>query len=44
MKVVQGLLNSIGNFSNEEVKLCRERATTRNFQQNEILLNKDDVF
>ncbi len=43
MNVVQGLLKNIGNFSNEEIILFRERAIKRNFQKNEILLNEDDV-
>ena len=43
MNVVQGLLNYIGNFSNEEVKLFSERAIKRTFQKNNILLNEGDV-
>lgn len=41
--VVQGLLNNIGNFGNEEVMLFSERAIKRNFRKNEILLNEGDV-
>lgn len=41
--VVQALLNNIGNFGNEEVKLFSERAIKQNFKKNEILLNEGDV-
>jgi len=43
MDLIKGLLDNIGNFSNEDVLLFNERAMKRNFQKNEILLKEGDV-
>jgi CRP-like cAMP-binding protein len=43
MNVTEGLLKSIGHFTAEEVVLFTEKAVSRNFKKNEILLNEGDV-
>lgn len=43
MKVTEALLKSIGYFTAEEISLFNEKAISRNFKKNEILLHEGDV-
>lgn len=43
MRLTEELLKNIGRFTAEEIILFTEKAISRNFKKNEILLNEGDV-